>query len=358
MLFTARPLILKHSSATREATPNGKAPTGLSALGGKATAFIFSLENTCTKSPCRWLRKTTVNPSCPENILTDDEREFFNANGCLVVENALDADAKARLIEVVDRVDAREQSEEQAGKLLSVTNVIHEDPALVDLVDSPTTFPKIWGILGWNIYLYHSHLDVTPNESARRQDWRVAWHQDSMRVNDEIESNPRPRLSLKIGFYLTDVSEPGRGNTLIVPGSHLQNEIDCPQDGKSNPAGAEPLCVPVGSAVIVDRRIWHSRSANESELTRKVIWLGYSYRWLRPKDAMTVDHLYPKLDPIRRQILGDGLTANGTYDPTDADVPLRAWLEEHDPAAATPSPHGDSQSRPPAMVRGKNTGRN
>jgi ectoine hydroxylase-related dioxygenase (phytanoyl-CoA dioxygenase family) len=118
------------------------------------------------------------------------------------------------------------------------------------------------------------------------------------------------------------------------------------------------MCVPAGSAVLLDRRTWHSRSANTSEMTRKVVWFGYSYRWLRPKDAMTVQHLYAGLDPIRRQILGDGLSANGVYDPVDADVPLRQWLREHDPAAATPSPHGRSQSRPPAMVRGKNLGRN
>jgi ectoine hydroxylase len=299
-----------------------------------------------------------MDPSCTENILTDDERTFFNTNGFLVVENALDASTTTQLVEVMNRVDTRERTEALTGKLLSVPNVIHEDAALVDLVDWPTTFPKVWGILGWNIYMYHSHLDVTPNERAWQQDWRVAWHQDSMRVNDEIESNPRPRLSLKVGFYLTDVSEPGRGNTLIVPGSHLQNTIDCPQDGRSNPPGAEPLCMPAGSAVIVDRRIWHSRSANASALTRKVVWFGYSYRWLRPKDAMTVEHLYPDLDPIRRQLLGDSVSANGTYDPAPDDVPLRAWLEAHDPAAATPSPHGHSQSRPPALGRGTNTGRN
>ena len=72
---------------------------------------------------------------------------------------------------------------------------------------------------------------------------------------------------------------------------------------------------------------------------------------------MTVKHLYKDLDPIRRQLLGDGQSANGTYDPTDADAPLRAWLAEHDAAAAGGSPHGRSQSRPPAMTRGKNTGR-
>ncbi len=298
-----------------------------------------------------------MNTDCLDHILTDAEREFFNTQGYLVVENALDAAACERVIAVMDRVDARERTEALAGKLLSVTDVMGEDDALVDLIDCPKTFPKVWGILGWNIYLYHSHLDVTPNESACRQDWHVAWHQDSMRVNDEIESDPRPRLSLKIGFYLTDVSESGRGNTLIVPGSHLQNAIDCPQDGQSNPPGAEPLCVTAGSALLLDRRTWHSRSANESDLTRKVFWLGYTYRWLRPKDEMTVEHLFPKLDPIRRQLLGDGISANGTYDPTPDDVPLRAWLEEHHPPSANPSPHGHAASRPPAMGRGKHSGR-
>ena len=93
-------------------------------------------------------------------------------------------------------------------------------------------------------------------------------------------------------------------------------------------------------------------------MIRKVIWYGYSYRWLRPKDEMTVEHLFPRLDPIRRQILGGGSSANGTYDPRDEDVPLRSWLAEHDSTAAGDSPHGRSQSRPPAMVRGKNLGRN
>jgi ectoine hydroxylase len=299
-----------------------------------------------------------MDPTCLKYVLTDDERLFFEQNGYLVIENALDESMNKRLIDVVDRVDSRERNESNLGKLLSITNVIPEDEAVVDLTTWHRTFPKVWGILGWNIHVYHSHLDVTPPENAANQNWSVAWHQDSMRVNDEIESDPRPRLSLKIGFYLTDVSQPGYGNTLIVPASHLNNSLDCPQDGRSNPDGAEPICVPAGSAVIVDRRIWHTRSENASDETRKVVWLGYSYRWLMPKDAMTVQHLFPGLTPIQRQILGDRQSANGVYDPTPDDIPLRAWLQEHSPAAAGASPHGRSQSRPPAMVRGKNLGRN
>lgn len=297
-----------------------------------------------------------MNPECLQYRLTPDQRDAFNKDGFLIVENALDESMTARLIEVVDRVEARQRNDENRGRLLSVTNVIQEDNALVELVSWPTTLPKVWGILGWNIYLYHSHLDVTPTENATAQNWSVAWHQDSMRVNDEIESDPRPRLSLKVGFYLTDLAESNGGNTLVVPGSHLQNRLDCPQDGQSSPAGTEPVCVPAGSAMILDRRTWHSRSANTSDKPRKVLWLGYSYRWMSPKDEMTVEHLYPNLSPIECQLLGAG-SANSAYDPQDEHVPLKIWLAEHDPAAAGDSPHGESHSRPPSMTRGHDTGR-
>ena len=179
--------------------------------------------------------RVTMTPACLVNRLTADELAFFNSNGYLIVENAIDPTMIDRLIAIADRLDSRVRTDETHDKLLSLPNIVHEDPALIDLIDWPTTFPKVWGILGWNIYLYHSHLDLTPPADAAALKWRVAWHQDSMRVNDEIESRPRPRLSLKIGFFLTDVTQPDRGNTLIVPGSHLNDEIDCPADGVSNP---------------------------------------------------------------------------------------------------------------------------
>ena len=300
-----------------------------------------------------------MNPDCLPNRLTDDERSFFEEQGYLIVEDALDADLVGRLTEVVDRIDRRERDfETAADKLLSVTNIIHEHDLFVDLLDRPEVFPKVWGILGWNIWLYHSHLDVTPTANPETATWSVAWHQDSMRVNDEIEIHPRPRLSLKVGYYLTDVTEPGRGNTLVVPGSHRSDEIDLPEDDVSNPEGSEPLCVKPGTAVLLDRRIWHSRSMNRSEWTRKVIWLGYAYRWLKPKDEMTVGHLLETVGPIRRQLLGGGVSANGVYDPVDDDVPLRCWLMEHAPEDAAWSRHARPQSRPPAkVVRGKNLGR-
>ncbi len=300
-----------------------------------------------------------MDSSCLSYCLTDQERRSFAEQGYLVVPDALDRGTIDRLIAAVDRVDARERHPGHGrDRLLSFANILPEDAAFVDLVDWPRIFPRVWGILGWNIYVYHTHLDVTPRVE-QPPPRPVAWHQDSMRVNEEMEVHPRPRLSLKVGYYLTDVSGPDWGNTLLVPGSHLRDELDCPDDGTASPPGAVPLRVGAGTALILDRRLWHSRSPNFGPHTRKVIWMGYAYRWLRPKDEMTVAGLIERADPIRRQLLGQTGSANSAYDPEDGDVPLRGWLAEHCPADARWSPHHDRpQARPPLYgSRGKNTGR-
>ena len=88
--------------------------------------------------------------------------------------------------------------------------------------------------------------------------------------------------------------------------------------------------VKAGSAVLFDRRMWHSRGINTSEITRKVLFLGYSYRWLRGLDYNVIpEKILAKCDPIRRQLLGDGVDVKGWWQPTDEDVPLMTWLKEH-----------------------------
>lgn len=283
-----------------------------------------------------------MDPSCLTHCLTGEERHQFEKTGLLVVEDAIPQDMVERLMAAVDRIWAREQEEKGRSPhdTLFYPNFIGKDEAFVELLDWPTTFPKVWGILGWNIYLYHAHLGVTPPVApdAERVKKTLGWHQDSGRVNVEMESHPRPRLSLKIGYFLTDVTEPGRGNFYVIPGSHLQDDLKRPEDGVSDPPGATAVCVRPGTAVFFDRRLWHSASPNYSTVTRKVLFYGYGYRWLRTKDDMTVAHVLEHCnDPIRRQLLGDGVNANGHFSPTDADVPLKVWLREHQgEAAVTP----------------------
>jgi hypothetical protein len=137
-----------------------------------------------------------------------------------------------------------------------------------------------------------------------------------------------------VAYFLSDTSEPGRGNFWVIPGSHLCDTLKLPEDRVGQPAGARPVLAKPGTAVFFDRRLWHTASPNWSTVTRKVLFYGYGYRWIRTKDDMTVHGLWGRSDPIRRQLLGDGINANGRYSPTDADVPLRVWLREHSPKEA------------------------
>ncbi len=274
------------------------------------------------------------------HLITEEERTFFEEQGYLYIPNALSTEMREQLVNVVDTLhnkalaSGRAKPDSQWGW----SDFLGADDALLNLVDLPTTLPKVWGILGWNIYLYHAHMHVKPPAPAEAEEgegW-LEWHQDSGRVNIELETDPRPRLSLKVAYFLTDVSEPGRGNFYIRPGSHIKSDMSVPlaeiaRDPREAtaddvPDDAMPVCVEPGTAVLFDRRLWHSRSPNHSQMTRKALFYGYGYRWIRPKDEMSVEPLYERCDPIRRQLLGAATRNNGRYVPSEEDVPLRGWL--------------------------------
>jgi ectoine hydroxylase-related dioxygenase (phytanoyl-CoA dioxygenase family) len=265
----------------------------------------------------------------------EDERRTFNDTGLLMVEDALSPERVAALVAVADRIfEAKVAKGHDPTKALFYPNFIPDDPTFVNLVDYEKILPKVWGILGWNIYLYHAHLIVTPPSGQPADNKTFGWHQDSGRVNQEMESHPRPRLSLKVAYFLSDTSEAGRGNFWVVPGSHTSDTLQRPPDAVGQPEGALPVLAKPGTAVLFDRRLWHTASPNWSGITRKVLFYGYGYRWIRTKDDMTVQSLWEKSDPIRRQLLGWGVNANGYFSPTDEDVPLRVWLREHSPEEA------------------------
>ena len=270
---------------------------------------------------------------CLEHTLTATEEHQFETDGYFVVRNVLPSDQIAHLSQLVDCIDV-EHAPHAGGAGQASRNhfdFIGKDPAFLELLDWPKTFPKVWGILGWHIQLYHSHLIVTPpipsNQQVKRQ--RLGWHQDSGRLNTDLETEPQPRISLKVAFFLSDCTTSHSGNFHAIPGSHRQNQLVMPADKNLDPPGAVPIRVAAGDAVYFDRRLWHAAGHNRSDRTRKVLFFGYSYRWLKPRDDMTVAHYMAHCDPIRRQLLGDSPSGNhGFTSPKPEDVPLRAWLAE------------------------------
>jgi ectoine hydroxylase len=248
----------------------------------------------------------------------DVPRERLERDGFVVVEGALAPTEVARLRDAAERVRRREASNGDAFHRLGFVGL---DPAFLDLLDHPAAFPLVVDALGWNLYLYHCHLDVHPPQDAAVPQWR--WHQDGGRQNVELTS-PRPRLSLKIAWFLTDVPDADHGALRVIPGSHTRDTLARPAAGGVDPPGAVPLTVAAGTAVVFDRRLWHARGDNRSQRTRIALFYGYTYRWIRPRDELDLEPGFlDRLDPVKRQLLGGGTSAVGYWIPTDEDVPLR-----------------------------------
>ena len=244
-------------------------------------------------------------------------RDAFERAGYVLLENALTADEVRRLTVAVDAVYADERLAE--GAPLHLLAFCGRNAAFLELLDHHSTLPLVLDVLGANVFMYHCHLDVHPPEADHARPWM--WHQDGGLVNRDLETEPRPRLSVKVAYFLTDVSEPGRGNFVVLPGSHLRNAIARPPDDDNDLPGATPVLAGAGDAVMFDRRLWHMRSPNRSSLTRKALFYAYTYRWVRPRDDVLVrPELLELVTPIRAKLLGAGVRAIDFWMP-DTAVP-------------------------------------
>jgi ectoine hydroxylase len=275
-----------------------------------------------------------MDPRSPDFLLQETESQQFEEEGYFIVENAIPQELVEALIPVADQVDSEERTRmgKGEGDRINHFDFLGKDTRFLQLIDWYKIFPKVWGILGWNIQLYHTHMTFTPpapvGESLEKDGLGLSWHQDSGRLNNDIESIPRPRISLKVAYFLTDTSENGRGNFHVLPGSHLINDFQGSR--KDDIEGAVPVCVKPGSAVFFDRRIWHSGSTNYWHEPRRVLFYGYAYRWLRPRDDMEVGTYLKDCDPIQLQLLGKSASGGRGYtSPTEEDVPLKSWIEEN-----------------------------
>jgi hypothetical protein len=215
-----------------------------------------------------------------------------------VVKQALPQSLVTKLQGVVEDLEAeyRPRLDITTDQRLNLIDCISKDGRLLELLDYPTVFPKVWGVLGWNIQLYLAQCTVMPpTGTTENTPDRLGWHRDSGRVNQEMQDHGgNPRVSLKIGYILSDTTE--RTGFQVIPGTQLGAGV---RDGmidlcdgtlwdmrQGDPPGAVSLPLFAGDAILFDRRVVHSQPHNPlmGEGLRKALFFGYSYRWLRPRD--------------------------------------------------------------------------
>jgi ectoine hydroxylase len=134
--------------------------------------------------------------------------EHLKARGYTVVDSALDPQTARRLCGIVDARFDRHRIQESGVRYLHEFGCVALDKRLAEPLHSDEVLAVACAMLGWNIWVYHSHLDV--NCPIPAGEFTYSWHRDGGRMNPDLEPEV-PLLSVKAGFFLTDLTVPDSG---------------------------------------------------------------------------------------------------------------------------------------------------
>jgi len=272
-----------------------------------------------------------------EVIVPQKDIEFFDRNGYLIVRQALREEQITALVEAGDRLMASDdQLHRQAlpsGRYDSFRNVVTKHPVFRDLVDHPVILPTVVQLLGSDLHLVTSHLIYKGADPEDTPDTfrEPGWHRDYFQAMNDMGHRRIQRFLVKCAYYLTDLSAPNSGVTMVVPGSHrLTREIEIPA-GQTDPDDAlEPSLQP-GDCLIFENRTYHAGAANLISRTRKALMMGYGYRWIKPMDyrVQTADVL-AQMSPLQQFLCGEPFVKRDTFDFRGGDNPIDDWCKQHD----------------------------
>lgn len=277
--------------------------------------------------------KGAMDPKAKEHLLTEAEANEFQQNGYFVVEDVLPQSLTERLRQLTADVvnEDRDRLNIPQDRFHGVLDFIGQRDEFLRLVDWYKTVPKICGLLGPEIKLYHTvGMETPPARGKTTEDhheW-ANWHTDTGNLTRDLARDSfNPMISVKVGYVLSDLTSPYMANFTCIPGS--QNNIDYPGSHRQFiETNARQVLAPCGSAIIFDRRLWHTPTLNISSTTRYMIFNGYSYRWLANRDEQRIRHFLRRATPIQRQLLG--FSNHGAYGSSNSfpdDLPLKDWFE-------------------------------
>ena len=252
--------------------------------------------------------------------LTGAQHQFFDDNGYLVVPDVLSTEMIDKLTQVSDRLI---ESFDANGAYVQRRPGIVQEPDFHPLLTQSPTVPLVAQLLSPNIQLHTTAIIYKFPEPADEEVVNQrGWHRDSGLAVDLRHKNV-PRVSIKVGYCLTDFKQSHSGFTLFASGSHL---IDTPlpiPKGEVDPVGTIELCLNAGDAFLFENRLFHTSAPNLTDRVSKVIIFGYAYRWMGGSHkAMSLvqpdDAVLAQVDDVARQLLG--ATSDGLID----------WAKQHD----------------------------
>jgi ectoine hydroxylase-related dioxygenase (phytanoyl-CoA dioxygenase family) len=239
--------------------------------------------------------------------MTDEQRLFFEANGYLVIPNALSPDELAQARAAADRAEAAWRADPsrlglRKPNLEQVQAPIEYDDFFLDLMEHPKVFPIVREILGEDVSMIDNDYFLSPPHTESH----ALWHHD---VGMSRIYHPYSVLMVKVFWLLTDVA-PNGGATAVVPGSHRfppGYEFPKPENPGDMP-GHVRMAFPAGTAWLFNGRTYHAALHNETDVARRLVIYNYGHFWMKvwqgyePSERL----LREASTPVRRQLLGMG----------------------------------------------------
>ena len=285
--------------------------------------------------------------------LTAVQRRQFDEDGFFLVEDALASDEVAELLQVVDGIYGRYAKERRLGphEPLQMRNIVAADPLFKRMMEHPRILPLVVDLMGYNIQLRTSHMDVRPPMEPQHGETGLGsaegffpWHADGPNFGWPEVDGVLPFMEMKVGYYLTDLTAHNSGAICVVRGSHRTSPwIDGQREKGADPERIVEVRVAPGTALVWRTALWHCLTPNWSGHARRCLYYGYHPRWMRSSDF---DHQQREVlagcTPTQLQLLGELGTGKDNHvgddpelhpvsrywRPTDEDIPLKAWAEE------------------------------
>ena len=275
--------------------------------------------------------------------ITPEQKQQFDDEGYLIIRNALDSETVSDLIDAGDRLTASDRVENRqrsnGGMYDGFRNCVSMDDAFLPLITHPATFPIVTQLLGPHLSLLTSHLIYRHPDPAGSPDTSrlPGWHRDHYPSMRDLGHRQISRHSLKVAYYLTDLSAPNTGVTMMAAGSNqLKERIEFPEGAVDPATKVEPLLNP-GDCVFFENRTWHAGAANLTDRIRKAVMVGYCYDWIHPTDyRQQPREMVEKLTTMQRYLVGEPVDDAAEFDFTGGANPIADWCAqngyEHTPA--------------------------
>jgi hypothetical protein len=232
--------------------------------------------------------------------MTEAERFMFDTCGYLIIPDALTPEEVSECLAAAHRAHAPHPPNvwRQLGA------VYEREPAVEALIDHPSVLPKARALLGDRFILQSSWCTLSPPGFQGG-----GFHQDGSGPYEFRRlALPTPLVQLRIGFFLTDQSQPNMGNMVMIPGSH-NGSVPIPRGKGSEEALApiqEIICGKPGTALMFHQGVFHCGTCNEMDYPRFIQHIVFAPPWLIPSDRKGNDPAFlERTTPLRRALLGE-----------------------------------------------------